>query len=209
MINLSTTILLKISKYKNLSLMAILIAIALTACGSNAAAGSNAVATRSPDITFSPMLIPDHYLAWASGQIYKVGQAVQYPTGGSGLLVNAVHVVTDTPDLSTGEEWVLIDLMVANNGQATFTTRPLADFGVKIDSATSYYTESAAAQDLADEENLTLMTNTDVDPGKTARGFLAIKLPATAQDLQLYYAPGLLLDNNSSGNPVIQVSLGH
>lgn len=141
--------------------------------------------------------------------MYAVGQAIRDPKSGMVLLVNGIRFDATLPGLEAGQAWALIDLTFGNTGDATITVRPLGDLGVRAEGVTTFYTEPPFAdRELGDKAGTTPMANTDIAPGRAVRRLLAVKVPATARNLVLWHAPGLILGTASADSAKFEVALG-
>lgn len=164
---------------------------------SNGSSGSGGYGTTS---------VPANPLAFTSGQVYQVGQAVVDPATGVIIEVTGVRYDATLPGLDAGQTYALVDITLGNSGTQTFSTSSLGSFSILAKASGKTYTESGLIDLLAAQVlNPNNQLDVDVAPGTAFHGLLPVALPASEIGLELHFNS---LNSGDTMGPTMIISLG-
>jgi hypothetical protein len=195
-----------------LALVFALIACSLGGTGSSAPGevngglpGSGQTSGNAGSSSYGNVSLPSATVDLQAGQTYKIGQAIKDPKTGAIFEVTGVRKDSSLPGLSTGETYLMVDILLANAGTQTFTSSSLASYLVRAKSDGKSYGEGhvlelMAAKAVPQDGGL----DVDVAPGTAYHGLLPVVLSTTATGLTITFTPA---GSTTMGNP-FTVDLG-
>jgi len=175
------------------------------ASGGSSSSGSGSSASGGGSSGYGPIPMPTDTVDLQSGQVYKIGQAVKDPQSGAIFEVVGVRTDNSLPGLSTGETYLMVDIILGNTGTETFTSSSLASYVVRAKSDGKSYGEGhvlelLAAQAIPSDAGM----DVDVNPGSAYHGILPVVLSVSATGLTITFTPA---GSTTMGNP-FTVDLG-
>lgn len=167
--------------------------------------GSDQTSGSSGSSSYGNVSLPTDTVDLQAGQVYKVGQAIKDPQTGAIFQVTGVRTDSSLPGLSTGETYLMVDIILGNAGTQTFTSSSLGSYVVRAKSDGKSYGEGhvlelIAAQAVPQDGGM----DVDVAPGTAHHGLLPVVLSATATGLTITFTPA---GATTLGNP-FTVDLG-
>jgi hypothetical protein len=149
--------------------------------------------------------VPTDTVDLKAGQVYKIGQAVKDPSSEAIFEVIGVRKDSSLPGLSSGETYLMVDILLGNAGTQTFTSSSLGSYVVRAKSDGKVYGEGhilalLAAKAIPSNAGM----DVDVAPGTADHGILPVVLSASATGLTITFTPA---GSTAMGNP-FTVDLG-